>query len=244
MQPKSVWEYISLGIDIGTLRVANIFRHEIERWGDDPTNTLEVRTPDQLIEKFEKLDLLGARGIMRVLKAPIAQIYGNEYLDALIPILESESERIQVFFPAEARWDTQKLLNNVSALFAPEVYASLHDVAQYDFSEAGRCIVFELPTSAAFHLMRGTEKVLRDFYRAMTGKDTEDKNWGPILAELRNSETPSLRPLYDHLKNIKDNYRNPTQHPDKIYSAHEAVDLFGVCIDVIDQMVLFIRMNS
>ena len=149
----------------------------------------------------------------------------------------SESERIQLFSPAPTRLDSKKLLNNVSALFPSRVFGSLHEVAQYDFQEAGKCILFERPTAAAFHLMRGTEMVLRQFYRAKTGKDSGDTPWGPIIAELKKTEDRQLKPLYDHLNNIRENFRNPTQHPDKIYSIDEAQDLFGVCIDVVDQMI-------
>lgn len=239
MQPKSVWEYIELGIGMGQYQYVQHFGMPDES-NTDAEDTLTLISPDELTGKFERLGLLGARGIVRAMQGehenPRIPFY---FVDALLAVVQSESERIQAFFPSDTRWDTQKLLHNVSALFAPNVFAFLHDVAQYDFSEAGKCIVFELPTSAAFHLMRGTEMVLRQTYSAITGKAGNKMFWGTIVSELKNNETKAIpKTLYDHLNNIKDNFRNPTQHPDKIYSIHEAQDLFGVCIDVVDQMVL------
>ena len=38
------------------------------------------------------------------------------------------------------------------------------DIAKIDLAEAGRALAFELPTAAAFQLLRATEQVLRDFY--------------------------------------------------------------------------------
>jgi hypothetical protein len=35
---------------------------------------------------------------------------------------------------------------------------------------------------------------------------------------------------------IRTNYRNPTQHPEAIYTIDTAQDLFGVCIDVLGKM--------
>ncbi len=93
--------------------------------------------------------------------------------------------------------------------------------------------------------MRGTEMVLRQFFSAITGKEAGKKFWGQIIDELENTKITTLpKTLLDHLDNIRDNFRNPTQHPDKIYDIDEAQDLFGVSIDVVDQMVPFIRLQQ
>ncbi len=47
--------------------------------------------------------------------------------------------------------------------------------------------------------------------------------------------------LINQLKHIKDSFRNPTQHPEKLYSVDEAQDLFGICIDVINKMAELIK---
>jgi len=39
------------------------------------------------------------------------------------------------------------------------------------------------------------------------------------------------------LDNIRRSFRNPTQHPDKIYDIQEVQDLFGLCIDAINRMI-------
>lgn len=45
------------------------------------------------------------------------------------------------------------------------------------------------------------------------------------------------RELLDALDRIRENFRNPTNHPDKIYDIEEVQDLFGLCLDVINRMV-------
>lgn len=244
MQPKSVWEYIALGIDIGSLRFSQIIPEE---WKHEPEIDLSTVSPDELIEKFENLDLLGARGIARLIKSEKAQYFNDisvHYLDALISVLESETERIQVFTVGEKRWDTQKLLNNVSALFAPRVFSQMHETAQSDFSEAGKCIAFELPNAAASLLLRGTEMVLREYYRAITGSNPSRPDWGFLINELRKTETLNTKPLHNNLDHIRDDYRNRTQHPDKIWNIEDAQDLFGRCIDVVDQMIPIIAQQE
>ncbi len=43
--------------------------------------------------------------------------------------------------------------------------------------------------------------------------------------------------LLNNLDNIRTSFRNPTQHPDKVYDIQEAQDLFGLSIDVVNRMV-------
>jgi hypothetical protein len=54
---------------------------------------------------------------------------------------------------------------------------------------------------------------------------------------MRNRGKPPAGPLLNNLDNIREHYRNPTQHPDKVYDINEVQDLFGLCIDAINRMV-------
>ena len=141
------------------------------------------------------------------------------------------------FIVTDKRIDVNKLLRNVPALFAPGVADSLPDIAQYDFDQAGRCIAFELPTSAAFHILRATEGVLRHFYCCVVRQKRVEQLWGPMLDSLRARRTPPPGPLLDNLDNIRRSFRNPTQHPEKIYDIQEVQDLFSLCADVVNRMV-------
>lgn len=141
------------------------------------------------------------------------------------------------FIVTDKRIDVDKLLSDVPALMAPGVFNSLPDIAQYDFIEAGKCIAFELPTSAAFHILRGTEAVLRHYYCSIVRRNRAELLWGPMVESLRRRRTPPPAPLLDNLDNIRRSFRNPTQHPDKIYDIQEVQDLFGLCVDVINRMI-------
>jgi hypothetical protein len=112
-------------------------------------------------------------------------------------------------------------------------------MAQYDFSEAGKCIVFERSTAAAFHILRATEVLVRLYYKKFLRKKPDGKTWGQLLNELKNKPSGKKpNPVtVNHLINIKDSFRNPTQHPDKVYDIQEVQDLLSVCIDVVNKMV-------
>lgn len=159
-------------------------------------------------------------------------------IDNLRLTLEAELRGIEAFVISPKRLDVKKILGDVPALFAPNVFESLSSVAQYDITEAARCIAFERPTAAAFHLMRATEDVLRDLYRHHIKRDRCDPLlWYPMVQGLQqHRKAKTYTALLRNLDNIRLSFRNPTQHPDKIYDIHEAQDLWGLCADVINRM--------
>lgn len=153
-------------------------------------------------------------------------------------VLYHEAKGNLAYIVSDKRLSIEKLLANVPSLFAPNAFASLPATAQYDFSEAGKCIAFERATAGAFHLLRATEGVLRGFYCSIVRRNRIDPLlWGPMVGQLRKRRSPPPAELLDNLDNIRRSFRNPTQHPEKIYDIHESQDLFGLCVDVVNRMV-------
>lgn len=136
------------------------------------------------------------------------------------------------------RLDVQRLVEDPSSLLAPSVFQHLPDIAKYDLAAAGKCIAFELPTSAAFHILRATEAVLRQFYSSLVIRGAKARMWGEIVAELRKKRTASKHTeLLNHLDHIRTAFRNPTQHPEARYDISEVQDLWSLAADVINRMV-------
>jgi len=163
----------------------------------------------------------------------------QETMTNLRETLESEIEGVGAYTPTPKRLDLDRLLNDVSTLFSPNVFVALPTIAQFDFGEAGKCIAFERPTAAAFHILRGTEDVLRFYYLNMVRHGRiGNLMWGPIVEDLaRHKATKKAAALNNHLDNIRRSFRNPTQHPEATYDIHEAQDLWAVCVDVVNRMV-------
>lgn len=160
--------------------------------------------------------------------------------------LDAEIQGIQAFTTIPMRLDSTKLLDDVSSLFAPDTYNFFPDIAKYDFVEAGKCIAFELPTFAAFHILRATEANLRHYYKQMVKqKRIKSEMWGPIVIDLRRRiKTKKYTTLNNHLDNIRLSFRNPTQHPEAVYDIHEVQDLFSVCIDANNRMFKILKEES
>jgi hypothetical protein len=128
-------------------------------------------------------------------------------------------------------------MEKVDDLFAKDIFSKLSEIAKFDFYEAGKCIAFERSTAAAFHVLRGTESTVRDYYEKMVKRNRmKNPTWGGITSELRKKRNSSEL-ILDNLDYIRVNYRNPTQHPELKYSLDEAQDLFGLCIDAVNKLV-------
>jgi hypothetical protein len=158
-------------------------------------------------------------------------------MDNLRAVLDAEAMGKFVYVTVERRFDAAKLLDNPGELFAPQTFARLSDLARFDMREACRCLVFGVPTAAAFHLLRGIEDVVRHYYRVRVRRNRlAVPMWGPMVDHMRRLRRPPPAVLLNHLDNIRVAYRNPTQHPEKVYDIDEAQDLLGLCIEVLNRM--------
>ena len=246
MQSKPINEYILFGTELRFLQDAGsgwivhrdgAILDNIERFFTNLNNfdlPVTRRACNELLKFKEKIEKT----------PPDHKLIKNEasslrkiMLDIRNTLLAETGGKV-AYIVTDKRIDIDKLISDVPALLAPSVYEQLPDIAQHDFMEAGKCIAFERSTAGAFHLLRGTEGVLRHFYCAIVRRKRVTLLWGPMVQSLKKRRKPPSSPLLDNLDNIRRSFRNPTQHPDKIYDIQEVQDLFGLCIDIINRMVL------
>ncbi len=161
----------------------------------------------------------------------------TEAVDEIDRTLDAELKMRYTYLITPKRYDTKKLVDNIQELFAQNVFSRMPLLAKFDFSEAGKCIAFDLPTAAAFHILRGTEGVLRFYYCSIVkyGR-VASLMWGNIIEHLRKRRDAPPKALLDSLDSIRYNERNPTQHPEAKYGIDEVQDLFAVCIDSVNRM--------
>ena len=168
----------------------------------------------------------------------------NEHANELGPLMRNLREVILAesggkfaFITGEKRFSTEKLLYDISSLMADGVYDQLPTIAQYDFVEAGICIAFDRSTAAAFHILRGTEAVLKQYYNSIVKRGRMPKPmWGNMVLELGKRRDKDQLTL-EQLDIIRRSYRNPTQHPEKIYDTSEVQSLFPLCIHALELMI-------
>jgi hypothetical protein len=192
-------------------------------------------------EKLEKLETEG-KGKEKIPAAILASI--KTKIEKIDHILDAEIDLKSGFILDEKRYSIEILTEKIEKIFSESTYQLLPTIAQYDFKEAGFCVAFDRYTAAAFHILRGTEDVLKLFNELLLGKKTKiNDTWGTYTTGIKsaiNSKKITPEPseeLIMNMDNLRIFYRNKTQHPDKIYSLDEVQDLFGVSIKAVNEII-------
>jgi len=249
MRETPVYEYIWFGTVLRYLQDAWV-DWNVKGYGQIEENLqdffseleeLELNTTRILAEEEGLLGLLGELEEPGCEKLSLDQAERlRSAMNLVRKTLDAEASQKKAFAASPKRgWEVDRLLNEPSSLFGGDVFSSFSDIARYDFQEACRCLAFERPTASAFHILRGTEAVLRDYYCAIVKQrrlEPKKRQWGPMVEQLRQRRQPPPGELLDALDQIRRNYRNPTQHPEAIYDLDGCQDLIGLCISVVNKM--------
>lgn len=135
-------------------------------------------------------------------------------------------------------YDLNELTEHGIVIFPPDLPRKAPD-AILDAQQAARCIAFELPTAAAFHMHRINETVLRKYYDFVTGGKPrpENRNIGAYIDAMKNHQVGDKK-IFSALANVKNFHRNPVLHPDDdLKSIDEAISLLGTINTVIGAML-------
>ena len=121
-----------------------------------------------------------------------------------------------------------------AGIFGKDVYNKFPNMVE-DISEAGKCIAFDRPTAAVFHLMRVMEIGVQAFGTKLGVTLANEMNWQKILdlvnkeiksRDHRFPETKELAELSVQLYAVKVAWRNEVMHPKRTYSLNDAMIIF------------------
>ena len=222
-------------------------------WGvDEWLDTLLNKSVYRLITSWTKGNEL-RRTVKRIYESLLvegvdmeAQLDRSDYYT-----LTTQARDFETILGAELQWgqlflvqpkggyELLQLTENGIVIF-PATLAEKVPEAIQDANEAARCIAFELPTAAAFHLHRLHELVLRRFYDSVTGGKPrpEKRNIGAYLDAMKGARVRDQKLLFSALAGLKDFHRNPVLHPDhRLDNVEEALALLGIINTVITYML-------
>jgi hypothetical protein len=191
-------------------------------------------------EKWEDVIALWPPDINKEEAVPVWKIDPIQKATAeFVTILAAECQVLDTYFVSKkGTYSTADLVDHAHYQIPPTLRKSVPAQTKADVDQAGKCIAFDLSTAAAFHLLRGTEAVLREYYdRVVPGPKKAGpkmRNWGVYIKLLKeHGAEVKITSLLDHLR---DAYRNPVLHPEENYTDESAQVLFGVCISAIVMM--------
>jgi hypothetical protein len=168
-----------------------------------------------------------------------AQISGLNYaLDRFETILSAELQAVDVYFVSpKGIYSTPDLIERAENVLPEEIRKFVPEVVLRDLKEAGRCLAFDVPTAAGFHILRAIEAVIRQYYEILVGEKPKPKmrNWGAYIKILKTKNADEK--VTASLNQIRELHRNPVLHPDETLTGDEATTLFGIAQSAILAMV-------
>lgn len=154
-------------------------------------------------------------------------------------VLKAELGNANLFMVSQkAAFDTATLVD-AGHLSFPKALIEKVPEAIFDVSEAMKCVAFELPTGAAFHLHRANEIVLGAYWDAVSGGQQRPKSQtvGSYINALEGTSYEDQM-VISALKDIKNLHRNPTIHADtNLKDIEQAIDLHGAIRAAIGAML-------
>ncbi|HJR07521.1 MAG TPA: hypothetical protein VJ842_09705 [Pyrinomonadaceae bacterium] len=131
---------------------------------------------------------------------------------------------------------TSKLLVKADENLPQEVRNRLTNEIRDDIKAAGKCLAFDTPTAAGFHIIRAVEALIRAYHARATGTtlSTRSRSWGTYLTGLRKHGADQK--VIGMIEHIKDFYRNPIMHPQESLTPDEALSLFHTSLSAIVQL--------
>src|SRR5260370_33907827 len=101
-------------------------------------------------------------------------------------VLRNECQVMDTYFVSKkGAYSTIDLIERAHFQIPESIRNKVPDLTRKDFDQAGKCIAFDVPTGAAFHLLRGTEAIIREYYDLKvpgTRKAAPKmRNWGTYI---------------------------------------------------------------
>ncbi len=164
----------------------------------------------------------------------------------LSAVLEAECRTLDTCAVSQkGAYSTPLLIDHAEILIPESTREKLDGVAIDDIRQAGRCLAFDLPTAAGFHLFRAVESVMHVLYDQVKGKlqkHNKPKTWFNYVEKLKEAQVTSS--VTDLLNNIRGNYRNPVAHPKVTLTSDDAIVLLPLGVMAIQKMVEAMRTND
>jgi hypothetical protein len=160
-------------------------------------------------------------------------------------IFSAELQSLDTYFVSQKLgYVTHDLIERAEVLLPEHVRNDIPAEAQADIRQAGKCMAFDIPTAAGFHIIRATESIIRLFYEAILNRKPKAKmrNWGAYVKNLEQGGAETR--ITGFINHIRESYRNPVLHPEVTLSQDDAQVLVGTCISAIVQMMSEIKKKN
>ncbi len=134
------------------------------------------------------------------------------------------------------------LLAESGEVLVSEAARNLLKSMEKDLHDAGRCMAFDLPTAAAFHLFRAAEAMVCSYGEFVRGKpfsfSEKKRGLGGFANLLKEKKLDIDQRITNAIEQLALLHRNPTMHPEIHISTTEIRATLGMAVSVIETVAL------
>jgi len=157
-------------------------------------------------------------------------------------VFYSEFSQANIFYVTQkGAYDITVLIDqgqNVLSKDSINMLSASKDEVINDLREATKCLTFDIPTAVGFHIYRAIEALVRDYFPVIGVQPNEwnrSKSLGHYIKLLQlNGVDHEVTVMLQH---FKDNYRNPSAHPDEFWDLNKAESAFMFAVSLINVMI-------
>jgi hypothetical protein len=183
------------------------------------------------------LEQMGSKGIDEKMQRHEIWMLKRAYTEYKIAFSAELATLNSYFVTHKLPFDSRALLTLGETLFPADLPIKVPE-AVMDAREAGKCLAYEAPTAAGFHMFRVLESVLRKYYAHVTGGSASPKqrNIAVYIHAMRKAQRGDEK-ILSTIKQIADLHRNPLSHPDAILTTDEAIATAGIVRSAVTLML-------
>lgn len=165
----------------------------------------------------------------------------NNKLETFRRLFSAECRDIEVYALEQTTiYKTSDLASHGSKVIAQQHRDSIPQEILKEFDDAGRCLVFDLPTACRFHALRGVELMILHYLKGLGVKTEALQSW-----------QDSLKAFHYFMKTLQEGQKPPSQkigalldhtqefdwrHPQNVSSFPSANSLFTLAATVVSEM--------
>jgi hypothetical protein len=154
-------------------------------------------------------------------------------------VFSNETQGLDVFsIKQKQAYSMTTLIERGEDVLPESIQWAISEFTRNEIREGTKCIAFDLPTAAGFHLLRGLESALRDYYDYLSayterpknkhGKDVPMGDYVSAIEKLGAHEK-----VVSVLRQIKTLHRDPHMHPEALFDMDGAIMLLGIVTSAI-----------
>jgi len=160
----------------------------------------------------------------------------NYELSRFETILHQECSELATYFVSKKRnYSTMGLIESAENEFPDSVKKRLCEQVIIDIKSAGRCIAFELGTSAGIHSYRALEAVALDYVNKRELKPPKHDLWTYLDMLEKDGADKNAIQVCQQLRKLR---RNPVTHPEDNLDLDQGIEAFQLSTSAITALVL------